>query len=171
MGGEGFTVREPRLHRRPGWLLRPRHIDADRGWDVRRCAGVRRRGAHGRGAVLDGEDAVYGLCRPPGHHAGRSTYGGYCYFNNAAVAAHALAERTGERVAILDVDYHHGNGTQHIFWRRGDVLYVSLHGDPARQYPYYLGYADERGEGDGRGREPEPAATGRARPRGVPGRA
>ena len=77
-------------------------------------------------AVLGGDDAAYGLCRPPGHHAGRSTYGGYCYFNNAAIAAQAITERTGERVAILDVDYHHGNGTQQIFWRRGDVLYVCL---------------------------------------------
>jgi acetoin utilization deacetylase AcuC-like enzyme len=101
--------------------------------------------------VLSGEDAAYGLCRPPGHHAARSTYGGYCYFNNAAIAAQAITERTGERVAILDVDYHHGNGSQQIFWRRGDVLYVSLHGDPVRQYPYYLGHADEVGEGDGRG--------------------
>ncbi len=98
-----------------------------------------------------GEQAAYGLCRPPGHHAARSMYGGFCYFNNAAIAAHAIAERTGEPVSILDVDYHHGNGTEQIFWRRPDVLYVSLHADPARQYPYFLGYEDEIGEGDGRG--------------------
>jgi acetoin utilization deacetylase AcuC-like enzyme len=102
--------------------------------------------------VLDGgESAAYGLCRPPGHHAARSMYGGFCYFNNAAIAAQAIAGRTGERVAILDVDYHHGNGTEQIFWRRGDVLYVSLHADPDRQYPYFLGYEDEVGEGEGRG--------------------
>jgi acetoin utilization deacetylase AcuC-like enzyme len=77
--------------------------------------------------------------------------GGYCFFNNAAIAAEAVANATGERVAILDVDVHHGNGTQQIFWRREDVLYVSLHADPARLYPFFLGYADEVGEGPGRG--------------------
>jgi acetoin utilization deacetylase AcuC-like enzyme len=101
--------------------------------------------------VLGGESAAYGLCRPPGHHAARSMAGGYCFFNNAAIAAEAIARATGERVAILDVDYHHGNGTQQIFWRRGDVFYASIHADPARQYPYFLGYANERGEGDGAG--------------------
>ncbi len=102
--------------------------------------------------VLDGgATAAYGLCRPPGHHAARSMYGGYCFFNNAAIAAHAITARTGERVAILDVDYHHGNGTQQIFWRRGDVRYVSIHADPERQYPYFLGRADETGEGEGAG--------------------
>ena len=102
--------------------------------------------------VLDGgEPAAYGLCRPPGHHAARSMYGGFCYLNNAAIAAQAITERTGERVAILDVDYHHGNGTEQIFWRRGDVLYVSLHAHPDREYPYFLGWEDEVGEGEGRG--------------------
>ncbi len=102
-------------------------------------------------AVVDGETAVYGLCRPPGHHAARSMYGGYCFFNNAAIAADAIVRTTGERVAILDLDYHHGNGTQQIFWRRADVLYVSLHADPESQYPYYLGRADEIGAGPGTG--------------------
>jgi acetoin utilization deacetylase AcuC-like enzyme len=101
--------------------------------------------------VLGGERAVYGLCRPPGHHAARSMYGGYCFFNNAAIAAHAITKATGERTAILDVDYHHGNGSQQIFWRRGDVRYVSIHADPERQYPYFLGRADETGEGEGAG--------------------
>jgi len=77
--------------------------------------------------------------------------GGYCFFNNAAIAAHSIAESTGERVAILDVDVHHGNGTQQIFWRRPDVLYASLHADPRRLYPFFLGHADEIGEGPGRG--------------------
>jgi acetoin utilization deacetylase AcuC-like enzyme len=77
--------------------------------------------------------------------------GGYCFFNNAAIAAQAIVEATGERVAILDVDVHHGNGTQQIFWRRGDVLYVSLHADPRRLYPFFLGHADEVGEGPGAG--------------------
>ena len=78
-------------------------------------------------------------------------YGGYCFFNNAAIAAEAITQQTGERVAIIDVDYHHGNGSQQIFWRRGDVRYVSIHADPQRAYPYFLGRADETGEGDGAG--------------------
>jgi acetoin utilization deacetylase AcuC-like enzyme len=110
--------------------------------------------------VLGGEPAAYGLCRPPGHHAARSMAGGYCFFNNAAIAAEAIVRSTGERVAILDVDYHHGNGSQQIFWQRGDVFYVSIHADPARQYPFFLGYGNERGEGDGQGETlnlPQPA--------------
>ncbi|HEV8546081.1 MAG TPA: histone deacetylase family protein [Candidatus Limnocylindrales bacterium] len=110
--------------------------------------------------VLGGEQAAYGLCRPPGHHAARSLAGGYCFFNNAAIAADAVVRATGERVAILDVDYHHGNGTQQIFWRRGDVFYVSIHADPARQYPFFLGYGHETGEGEGAGENlnlPQPA--------------
>jgi acetoin utilization deacetylase AcuC-like enzyme len=101
--------------------------------------------------VLGGEKVAYGLCRPPGHHAAAAMAGGYCFLNNAAIAAHAIAESTGERVAILDVDVHHGNGTQQIFWRRSDVLYASLHADPRRLYPFFLGHADEIGEGPGRG--------------------
>jgi len=101
--------------------------------------------------VLGGANAAYGLCRPPGHHAAQAMYGGYCFFNNAAIAAHVIVEATGEHVAILDVDFHHGNGTQQIFWRRGDVRYVSIHADPDRQYPYFLGRADEVGEGEGAG--------------------
>ena len=101
--------------------------------------------------VLGGETAAYGLCRPPGHHAARSMYGGFCYFNNAAIAAEAIARQTGERVSILDVDYHHGNGTEQIFWRRGDVLYVSLHAHPDRAVPVLprLGGRDRRGPGAG----------------------
>jgi acetoin utilization deacetylase AcuC-like enzyme len=101
--------------------------------------------------VLGGERVAYGLCRPPGHHAARRAFGGYCFFNNAAIVADHLAMRTTEPVAILDVDYHHGNGTQQIFYERGDVLYVSLHGDPDRAYPYFTGFADERGVGEGEG--------------------
>jgi len=97
-------------------------------------------GAH---ALLDGQTAVYALCRPPGHHAGPNFMGGYCYVNNAAVAAHALKARG--RVAILDIDYHHGNGTQSILWDEPDMLFVSLHADPAVDYPYYAGFADEIG--------------------------
>jgi acetoin utilization deacetylase AcuC-like enzyme len=114
--------------------------------------------------VAGGERLAYGLCRPPGHHAARGMLGGYCFFNNAAVVAEWLRREAGfARVAILDVDYHHGNGTQQIFWERGDVLYVSLHADPDRAYPYYSGYASERGAGDGEGLTlnlPLPARTG-----------
>ena len=100
--------------------------------------------------VLSGAPMAYGLCRPPGHHAARGMLGGYCYFNNAAIVAEWLRHEGGaRRVAILDIDYHHGNGTQQIFWERGDVLYLSLHADPARAYPYFSGYAGERGAGDG----------------------
>lgn len=92
-----------------------------------------------------GEPVAYALCRPPGHHAPRAAYGGYCYFNNAAIVAQAAIDRGRSRVAVLDVDFHHGNGTQQIFWRRSDVMYASLHGDPARAYPYFCGTADEVG--------------------------
>jgi len=99
--------------------------------------------------VLDGERAAYGLCRPPGHHATTSNYGGYCFFNNAAIAAHHVASTTGTKVTVLDVDYHHGNGTQEIFYERDDVQYISLHGDPRRAYPFSVGFADETGAGRG----------------------
>lgn len=102
-------------------------------------------------AVLSGERWAYGLCRPPGHHAARSVYGGYCFFNNAAVVAERLATSTGSRVTVLDLDYHHGNGTQQIFYDRADVQFVSLHGDPARSYPYHTGFAEECGTGPGLG--------------------
>jgi acetoin utilization deacetylase AcuC-like enzyme len=102
--------------------------------------------------VVDGgERTAFGNCRPPGHHAAASVYGGFCYFNNAAIAAHHVASTTGTKVTVLDVDYHHGNGTQQIFYERDDVQYVSLHGDPARAYPYLVGFADETGAGKGRG--------------------
>ena len=102
--------------------------------------------------VIGGAPLAYGLCRPPGHHAARGMLGGYCYFNNAAIVAEWFRREGGaRRVAILDIDYHHGNGTQQIFWERGDVLYLSLHADPARAYPYFSGYASERGTGDGDG--------------------
>jgi acetoin utilization deacetylase AcuC-like enzyme len=102
-------------------------------------------------ALLDGQSAVFSLCRPPGHHAATAAMGGYCYLNNAAIAAQYLVDQGRARVAILDVDYHHGNGTQEIFYHRKDVLFASLHADPRVEYPYFLGYADERGEGDGAG--------------------
>ncbi len=100
--------------------------------------------------VFDGERAAFALCRPPGHHAGADYLGGYCYLNNAAIAAQAAVTQ-GKRVAILDVDYHHGNGTQDIFYARDDVLFVSIHADPRQDYPYFWGHADEAGEGAGEG--------------------
>jgi acetoin utilization deacetylase AcuC-like enzyme len=101
--------------------------------------------------IKDGARAAFALCRPPGHHAARDLYGGYCFLNNAAIAAQYLRDAGAARVAILDVDFHHGNGTQDIFYDRPDVLYVSLHGDPAEAFPYFSGYADETGSGAGAG--------------------
>ncbi|UCF96793.1 MAG: GNAT family N-acetyltransferase [Spirochaetaceae bacterium] len=99
--------------------------------------------------LLEGRPVAYALCRPPGHHAGRRVFGGFCYFNNAAVAAQALS---GEgKVVVLDIDFHHGNGTQDIFWTRSDVLTLSIHGHPNYAYPYFSGFADEIGEEFGRG--------------------
>lgn len=100
--------------------------------------------------IASGAKAAFALTRPPGHHASRDVFGGYCYLNNVAIAAQWLCDR-GLRPAVLDVDYHHGNGTQSIFYRRGDVFFVSLHADPATDYPHFLGFADERGEGTGEG--------------------
>lgn len=101
-------------------------------------------------AVVGGATAAYGLARPPGHHAATAMFGGYCYLNNAALGA-AWAASTGRRVAVLDVDTHHGNGTQQIFWRRGDVLTISIHGDTEHHYPFFAGHAGEHGAGDGEG--------------------
>jgi acetoin utilization deacetylase AcuC-like enzyme len=113
-------------------------------------------------AVLDGDRAAFALCRPPGHHAGADYYGGYCHLNVAAIAAQAARDAGRQRVAILDIDYHHGNGTQDIFWSRADVFYASLHADPATDYPFYWGHEDEVGEREGRGATlnlPLPQAT------------
>jgi acetoin utilization deacetylase AcuC-like enzyme len=111
--------------------------------------------------VAGGAPAAYALCRPPGHHAGPGYYGGFCLLNNAAIAARSLA-RLG-RVAIVDVDFHHGNGTQDVFWEDPEVLYVSLHGDPAGHYPHFTGAADEDGGARARGTTlnlPLPDGTG-----------
>ena len=99
--------------------------------------------------LLEGRPIAYALCRPPGHHAGRRVFGGFCYFNNAAAAAQLLSAEG--KVAVLDIDFHHGNGTQDIFWTRSDVLTVSIHGHPNHAYPYFSGFSDEIGEGFGRG--------------------
>ncbi len=111
-------------------------------------------------AIERGERAAFALCRPPGHHAGKSHCGGYCYFNNAAIAANWLCSKG--KVALLDIDYHAGNGSQDIFYERADVLSISIHADPAFEYPYFAGYAEERGEGAGLGYHhnfPLPAGT------------
>jgi acetoin utilization deacetylase AcuC-like enzyme len=97
-----------------------------------------------------GDSLVYALCRPPGHHAGPDFMAGYCYLNNAAIAAKALQSGT-DRVAILDIDYHHGNGTQAIFWSDPSVCYGSLHVDPSTAYPFFAGYEDEVGSDAGHG--------------------
>ena len=122
----------------------------------------------GADLLLAGEPIVYGLCRPPGHHVGPRIFGGSSYLNNAAIAAESIARRTGEPVAVLDLDYHHGNGTQQLFYERPDVLYVSLHGDPVRAWPYFSGHADETGAGAGRGSHEELPAPRRMLRRAVP---
>ena len=114
----------------------------------------------GAQALAENGATAFSLCRPPGHHAGQEIGGGYCYFNNAAIAAQWLSDRG--KVAILDVDYHAGNGTQAIFYERADVLTVSIHADPDFEYPYYAGHATEMGAGAGVGYHrnfPLPAGT------------
>lgn len=141
----------------------PRHIDGRLGfyamdagapitagtWDaVRSAADLALTGVD---AIRAGAASAFALCRPPGHHAAAEYMGGYCYLNNAAIAAQAFIDQGARRVAVLDVDYHHGNGTQSIFYARADVMFVSLHGDPRDSYPYFLGRGDERGRGAGAG--------------------
>jgi acetoin utilization deacetylase AcuC-like enzyme len=130
-------------------------------WEAVRASAMAALGA--AQAVQDGERVAYALCRPPGHHASTAMMGGYCYLNNAAIAAQALRDGGAERVAIVDVDYHHGNGTQAIFQDRGDVFFASLHADPSFGFPYFMGYADETGTGAGEGATlniPLPEGTG-----------
>lgn len=101
--------------------------------------------------VAAGERTAFALCRPPGHHAAIDMYGGYCFINNAAIVAEMFHRDGAARVAILDIDFHHGNGTQDIFYSRDDVLFCSLHGNPENAFPFFLGYADETGAGKGEG--------------------
>lgn len=106
----------------------------------------------GADAIASGQTRhIFSLCRPPGHHASRDQYGGYCFINNAAIAAEYMREQGASKVAILDVDFHHGNGTQAIFYDRNDVMFLSLHGDPSHAFPHFLGYADEKGVNKGEG--------------------
>lgn len=101
--------------------------------------------------VDSGARTAFALCRPPGHHAGREYCGGFCYLNNVAIAAEAAISNGASRVAIIDVDYHHGNGTQDIFYDRSDVLFASIHAHPDNEFPYLMGYPDETGAGAGEG--------------------
>jgi len=112
-------------------------------------------------ALLAGDRAGFALSRPPGHHAGADFFGGYCFLNNAALAAQHLRNAGMQKMAVLDVDYHHGNGTQAIFYDRPDVYFASIHGDPRTEYPFYLGHADETGVRRWIGGQPEPAAASR----------
>lgn len=117
----------------------------------------------GANLLMEGARGIFALCRPPGHHAALDMYGGYCFLNNAAIGAQSLLDKGAKRVAILDVDFHHGNGTQDIFYTRDDVLFISLHGQPEDAFPHFLGYADETGEGRGAGfnhNYPMPSGTG-----------
>ena len=128
------------------------------------------------GALAAADEAAagrhaYALARPPGHHAYAARAGGHCYVNNAALAAERLRARGADRVAVLDIDSHHGNGTQGIFWDRADVLFVSLHGNPAGYYPWYVGHAEERGAGAGARLQPELPAAARRRRRSLARRA
>jgi acetoin utilization deacetylase AcuC-like enzyme len=114
-------------------------------------------------ALSGGARSALAVCRPPGHHAGAARLAGYCYLNNAAIAVQALIDGGMPRAAVLDLDYHHGNGTQDIFYERADVLVCSVHADPAEDYPYFVGRADETGAGPGEGfnlNRPLPAGSG-----------
>ena len=105
----------------------------------------------GQHQLANGKNVAFALCRPPGYHAAKDMFGGYCFLNNAALAAEAFCRDGAARVVVLDVDFHHGNGTQAIFYGRDDVFFLSLHGDPMDAFPYFLGGADENGEGKGEG--------------------
>ena len=143
--------------------IRPNHIDGKLGyyalatetsisngtWEAARASANVALTA--QAALRDGAREAFALCRPPGHHAAADMYGGYCFINNAAVAVQAFIDQGAARVALLDVDFHHGNGSQAIFYNRSDVMFLSLHGDPTEAFPHFLGYADETGHGNGEG--------------------
>lgn len=143
--------------------LRPDHIDGQLGYYAldagtpitphswRSASASANTALTGAALIAGGEQVAFSLCRPPGHHAAGNQFGGYCFLNNAAVAAEWLRDQGSARVAVLDVDYHHGNGTQAIFYDRPDVLFVSIHADPRHEFPYFLGHADEPGAGAGEG--------------------
>ncbi len=144
----------PQMHRRPAGMLGLIGLyTADTSTPIRAATweavyGTAQAAVDAAGAAL-AQGHAYALCRPPGHHAYAGSAGGFCYLNNAAIAAERLLGSTGGPVAILDIDVHHGNGTQGIFYRRRDVLTVSVHADPAAYFPFFAGYADETGDGEG----------------------
>ncbi len=152
----------PNVHPHRGWGSYPEHVVGRAGWHMADAAAPIGPGTAtaalraadcavaAADAVLAGAARAYALCRPPGHHAYADMGGGHCFLNNAAIAAARLRTRH-ERVAVFDVDVHHGNGTQAIFYDRADVMTVSVHADPARFYPFFCGYAHECGEGAGLG--------------------
>ena len=146
----------PQMHRRPGGLLGLLgYYTADTSTPLRAGTwnavyGAAQAATSAADAAL-AEGAAYALCRPPGHHAFADCAGGFCYLNNTAIAAERLRSRTGQRIAVLDVDVHHGNGTQGIFYERAEVLTVSIHADPSNYFPFYAGYAEETGRGAGLG--------------------
>ncbi|MEM9573044.1 MAG: histone deacetylase family protein [Pseudomonadota bacterium] len=158
--GDAFPYVFPVTGRRP---LNLRRIDAELGQYAYDCGTPVAAGTwetvywsvqsalSGLEHVLNGADSAFAFCRPPGHHAGRDYMGGYSYLNTAAIAVERARARGVQRVAVLDVDYHHGNGTQDIFYTREDVLTVSLHANPNMDYPFYWGHADETGSGAGAG--------------------
>ncbi|MCC7047483.1 MAG: histone deacetylase family protein [Alphaproteobacteria bacterium] len=164
----------PNVHPQRGPATYPRAIVGRAGWHMAdtacpigphtfeaACAAADT-AASAASLVMAGANAVYALCRPPGHHAYADMASGFCFLNNSAIAAQHLHQRF-DRVAVLDIDVHHGNGTQGIFWRRGDVLTVSVHADPRDYYPFFWGHEAERGEGDGEGYNlnlPLPLGTG-----------
>jgi len=132
-----------------GWYTGDMACEINEGtWRAARAAA--QTAASAAEAVIATRQPAYALCRPPGHHAGRARAMGFCYLNNAAIAAQRLCDALG-RVAVLDIDVHHGNGTQEIFYERGDVFFASIHGDPSEFYPYYWGYPVQTGSGDGEG--------------------
>ncbi|HWX49373.1 MAG TPA: histone deacetylase family protein [Roseomonas sp.] len=173
-GGDGLvtpvTAALRRVASRPlsvrgqaGWYLASGSVGIEAGtWEA--VSGAADCALEAAETLREGAKEAYAICRPPGHHAYADLAGGYCYLNNAAIAAHHLAVSMG-RVAVLDVDVHHGNGTQDIFYARGDVHFVSVHADPDAAYPFYAGRAGERGEGAGLGHTlnlPLPVGTGDA---------
>jgi acetoin utilization deacetylase AcuC-like enzyme len=146
----------PQMHRRPeGMLGLLGYYTADTSTPLR--AGTWRAVYGAAQAAISAADAAvtegaaYALCRPPGHHAFADCAGGFCYINNTAVAAQHLRDKTGQRIAILDIDVHHGNGTQGIFYERAEVFTVSIHADPSNYFPFYAGYPEEMGRGAGLG--------------------
>ncbi|MHA7879679.1 MAG: histone deacetylase family protein [Saccharospirillum sp.] len=159
---EASDIVAPNVHPCGYASVYPRHIIGQAGWHLHDMACPMDEGSYtgilasattaqaAAEAVLQGDSVSYALCRPPGHHAGPERAGGFCFLNNSALAATVLRERF-ERVAIVDVDLHHGNGTQDIFWHRSDVWTGSVHVDPADFYPFFWGAASETGEGDGKG--------------------